>query len=337
MTISGGKQLTNIRVANFSDLNLPIRNLLNFSTGNVDTVVAKIRQYADLPYIYVVSRDRSEFIIQLLSNLEAIRSPCYPYALFLIEDADVQKDEPDLDIIKIDDGNPAAIVDKINAYAATKFVFDRTKLKFANNTALPKTVDVMIVGAGVTGLYAANYLKEHNLSFCIVDKRDVIGGIWSLYANVTSQVNTSEGAYRLVENKKRTNRDHSATREILEDLVHLAGKTADRLYLNAPVNRIEKTDRGYQTTIMHDQQTYSVRSKGVILAVNDRVGTPRKIEWKNQEIFKGSILAGQTGSNRRHGRFCRRKCKNSTGRRGPPCQSHMQKTRHSVPENNRLP
>ena len=64
--------------------------------------------------------------------------------------------------------------------------------------------DLLIIGAGVTGIYAANKLLENKISFCVVDKRDIIGGIWSEYANSTSQVNTSEGAYRIIEKKMRT-------------------------------------------------------------------------------------------------------------------------------------
>jgi len=292
MTIPGDSVATSVRVANFSDLSLPLENVLNFSTDNIDAVVAEIRQYADLPFVYLVSSGRQEFVAELLAKLEAIKSPCYPYALFLLGSAEFRYADSDLDIIAIDSMDPAAMAAKIKAYAASKFVFDHATLKFENNAALPETVDVMIVGAGVTGLYAANYLKERNISFCIAEKRDAIGGIWSQYANTTSQVNTSEGAYRLVEGKKRSNRDHSATREILEDLVQLAHKVSDRLYLDTHVDWVEKGDGGYQTKITRNQETFSIKSKGVILAINDRVGSPREVEWKNQKAYKGKILRG---------------------------------------------
>jgi hypothetical protein len=35
-----------------------------------------------------------------------------------------------------------------------------------------------------------------------------------------------------------------------------------------------------------------VKSKGVILAINDRVGTQRKIEWENQNNLQGKIISG---------------------------------------------
>ena len=108
---------------------------------------------------------------------------------------------------------------------------------------------MVIVGAGVTGIYAANKLLENKISFCIVDKRDIIGGIWSEYANSTSQVNTSEGAYRIIEKKIRTNRDHSTTREILEDISQLSRNISDHLFLNTEVHRIDNLDNSYQINI----------------------------------------------------------------------------------------
>jgi hypothetical protein len=125
-----------------------------------------------------------------------------------------------------------------------------------------------------------------------VDKRDIIGGIWSLYANSTSQVNTSEGAYRLIEKKIRSNRDHSTTREILEDIAYLSRNISDNLFLNSEVDRINKIDNLYQISITRNQEKHMVKSKGVILAINDRVGTQRKIEWENQNNLQGKIISG---------------------------------------------
>ncbi|MEE9573571.1 MAG: FAD-dependent oxidoreductase [Candidatus Neomarinimicrobiota bacterium] len=241
--------------------------------------------------------EQIKFVVALLSELKSIRSACYPHALFLISGSEsnfeeLDPDELEVDIIELDTINVDIVTNKITTYAHLKFVFDYSKLKFVNNRMLPKMVDVIIVGAGVTGLYAANKLLENKISFCVVDKRDIIGGIWSLYANCTSQVNTSEGAYRIIEKKIRSNRDHSATREILEDIAHLSGNISDNLFLNTEVDRIKKNDNLYQINITRNQEKHMVKSKGVILAINDRVGTPRKIDWDNQNNYQGKIISG---------------------------------------------
>ena len=166
------------------------------------------------------------------------------------------------------------------------------QLKIAADKRLPEKVDVVVVGAGVTGLYAASQLSKNNISFLVVDQSDIIGGIWSKYANATSQVNTSEGGYRLIEKEFRSNLDHSPTREILEDIAHLGRGVSDNVHLKANVDRIEKADDAYRLKISNGQGQAYVNSKGVVLAINDRVGDPRTIDWPNQSIFQGEILSG---------------------------------------------
>ncbi|MEX1329280.1 MAG: FAD-dependent oxidoreductase [Desulfobacterales bacterium] len=232
-----------------------------------------------------------------MNELKSIRSTCYPHALYLIGGADsgfeeLDTDELGLDIIKLDTYNADIIADNIHSYANSKFIFDYQKLKLESNKMLPDKVDVVIVGAGVTGIYAANKLLENKISFCIVDKKDIIGGIWSEYANSTSQVNTSEGAYRIIEKKMRTNRDHSTTREILEDISQLSRNISDHLFLNTEVDRIDKLDNSYQINMTRGQKKHTVKSRGVILAINDRVGTPREINWENQSSYQGQIISG---------------------------------------------
>ena len=287
----------NIRIANFTQMELPFKNVLNFDLNNIHQIQDDIRRYADLPYVYILSVDQIELIIELLKKLKSARSTCYPYALVLNgisgpDSYELITDEFDLDIIKIDQNNPEVIYNKIEEYAASKFIFNNSRLKFKNNHLLPNYVDVVIVGAGITGLYAANKLLEENISFCVVDKRDVVGGIWSKYANTTSQVNTSEGAYRLIEKPQRSNRDHSMTREILEDIVQISKNVSDKIFLNTNVDRIQKEDDLYKVSVTINEEKIDLTSKGIILAINDRVGKPKEITWKNQTEFKGKIVSG---------------------------------------------
>ena len=296
MTINKN-DLANIRIANFCNNTLSLNNVLTPDTHNIQLTLQEIRKYADLPYVYISSVAQISFIVDLLSELKSIRSTCYPHALFLISSSEsnfeeLDPDELEVDIIELDTIDADLVAAKITAYARSKFVFDYSKLNFVNNRMLPEMVDVVIVGAGVTGLYAAKRLLENKISFCVVDKRDMTGGIWSLYANSTSQVNTSEGAYRLIDKKTRSNRDHSTAREILEDISHLSRTIADNIFLNSAVDRIDKFDNLYQINITRDQEKHMVKSKGVILAINDRVGTPRKIDWQNQDKYQGSIISG---------------------------------------------
>lgn len=282
----------NVRVLNLSDRDIPGDRVLTLDGESIDTMVSEIRRYADRPFVYLVSRNRAAQAAQLLSALKALRSPCYPFAIFTIDGTDLDLGATDADIIPIDGTAAGEIQDRVHAYALKRFNYDKRRLQLGNRHPLPVRVDVVIVGAGITGLYAANRLREEGLSYCVVEKRDMIGGIWSRYANRTSQVNSSEGAYRLFDKPARSNRDHSFTHEILEDIEQLSQTVADHLFLNTTVEKIEKTDDRYRIRLTRSGKPCAIESTGLIVAVNDRVGEPRKIEWKHQSDFQGIIVSG---------------------------------------------
>lgn len=285
-------QTRNVRIANFSNIDLTDDCQLKFGDENVEDIVKKIRKYADLPYVYVVTKENEQLVTDLLSRLKAIRSPCYPYALFSVDGTEVDVHDPDLKIVHVGSTDGTKIRHDIDAFVSERFHFDEEKLHITNTGALPERVDVAIVGAGITGVYAANRLAEAGLSACVLEKRDKVGGIWSWYANSTSQVNSSECAYRLFEKSPRSNTDHSATREILEDIASLSQNVAEQLFLETEVSRIEKTQDGYQLTAERDGKEIRLESTGVIMAINDRVGPPREVEWPNQAAFEGRIVSG---------------------------------------------
>jgi len=166
-------QTPNMRVANFSKIDLRGDHVLNFDSEDVETIVNKIRTYADLPYVYVVSQENAGQVAELLSALRKIRSRCYPYALFSVDGADPDVDDTHLDIVKIGSADAETIRNRIREYASTRFSFDETKLRIANPGPMPTKVDVAVVGAGVTGLYAANKLMEAGISFGIFEKSDI--------------------------------------------------------------------------------------------------------------------------------------------------------------------
>ena len=157
-----GNATVDIRIANFTELELSWKNVLNFDLINVQQIADEIRKYADLPYIYILSNNQIEMIVELLTQLKSIRSTCYPYAIILVEDSDRSSsielftDKFDLDIILIDNTDTETINRKIRDYAASKFTFDKSKLMIENTSLIPNYVDVIVVGAGITGLYAAN-------------------------------------------------------------------------------------------------------------------------------------------------------------------------------------
>jgi cation diffusion facilitator CzcD-associated flavoprotein CzcO len=281
-----------VRVANFSKMALPGEHRLNFDSQDVATIVGTLRRHADLPYVFVAEKKNSNTIVELLSALRAIRSACYPYAVFLTDGADLDLGDPELDIVPVGGDDAQAVRERIDRYAAARFSFDPDQLRLRNASPLPSQVDVAIVGAGITGLYAADRLRKAGLSVCVLEKSDAVGGIWTRYANHTSRVNSSECAYRLLEKKARSNRDHSATWEILTDVARLAQQVSRELYTETEVIGIEAVGDRYRIRLSRGGDEAVLESKGVILAINDRVGTPREVTWPNQAAFRGKLVAG---------------------------------------------
>ena len=282
----------NLRVANFSNIDLPSEHRLEFGSDDAGAMVSKIRRHADLPYVYVVGKGNARRVIEVLSALKAIRSPCYPYGLFLIDGAELDHQDTHLDIVRVESTDVSTIQNRIKAWGVHRFGFDFNQLRIKNDRPLPTRIDVAIVGAGITGLYAASRLAKAGISFCLLEKSDRIGGIWSQYANRSSRVNSSEGAYRLIEKESRSNRDHSDTREILEDIGELAKNASDHLFIETEVEKVETRGIGYHVRLNRSGKPHLLECKGVILAINDRVGTPREAEWENQTAFKGKVVAG---------------------------------------------
>ena len=191
------------RIVNFSNITLPGDRVLLVNDTDLTGIIEKIREHSDLPYVWVVEQKDESLVNALLVELQKIRSTCYPHALFSLGESFVLQGSQDVTTIPLDFHEPEKILEQIDAYALDNFSFDLSTLAPRNDVPVPGEIDVLIIGAGITGLYAASRLEEKNISFCLIEERGIAGGIWSKYANSTSQVNTSEAAYRLIERKNQ--------------------------------------------------------------------------------------------------------------------------------------
>ncbi|MBT3275815.1 MAG: FAD-dependent oxidoreductase, partial [Spirochaetales bacterium] len=238
--------------------------------------------------LFVIEEDQLDFITEVVSHLGVIHSPAYPRGIFIFGAA--PHELPGVDVLRISDERDLA--GQVTAYVRSTLAFNKSGLLVENKAALPRAVDVVIVGGGITALYAAHRMSDRRISFCIAEKDEIVGGIWAKYANATSQVNTSEGAYRLFDHDLRANKDHSSTAEMLGDIKRLTEEARDGIFTSTKVERIEKNDNGYVTTVSRGSETSKISSKGVLLAVNDRVGAPREVTWHNQERYQGILVDG---------------------------------------------
>jgi len=236
-----------------------------------------IRLFVDVPVAFETdgsdeARDFAELVKSNLSDGKARNSPAFP----------------------IDESNDPA---KVKELGKEDMVFDTSASK------LKSSYEVVIVGAGVVGLLAAKRLSEKGVDVVVLEKSPFVGGIWTTYANSTSQVNSSEGSYRpLSDYRKRPNRDHSTTHEIRTDILQMAEelRKEGRIFTNTEVDRMDPDGvdastgrKKYQVTLKADGS--KIASSGVILAINDRVGEPHPITWKQHELFQGKLVDGFGG------------------------------------------
>jgi thioredoxin reductase len=161
---------------------------------------------------------------------------------------------------------------------------------------VPSETDVVIVGAGLLGLYAANRMVDQGFKVTIVEQRTIIGGIWSMYANSFSQVNSSEGGYNVKEllGEKTGNRDHSTSAEMLKDIKKLSEKVSDSIFTGVKVIKVLRAPQGigYNVVVQSNGNAQIIQCRGAMLCINDRVGIPRPLKCPGMGKFSGIVADG---------------------------------------------
>eukprot|EP00613_Pedinella_sp_CCMP2098_P074214 CAMPEP_0171913182 /NCGR_PEP_ID=MMETSP0993-20121228/11575_1 /TAXON_ID=483369 /ORGANISM="non described non described, Strain CCMP2098" /LENGTH=2101 /DNA_ID=CAMNT_0012547131 /DNA_START=37 /DNA_END=6342 /DNA_ORIENTATION=+ len=198
--------------------------------------------------------------------------------------------------------DPSAVAAFVAARTAEGLGFDKRALVLGAREAkalLPPQDSpglVVVVGAGLLGLMAAKRLKDAGHEVAVLEQRAVVGGIWSMYANATSQVNSSEGGYCMKEflpdqfEGKHDNRDHSTSAEILTDLSALAASLQECVYTGVTVSRVLGAAGAYTlvATTAASPSPLVIPCRGVVMAINDRVGTARPLPRTGAEKFEAA-------------------------------------------------
>lgn len=182
--------------------------------------------------------------------------------------------------------------------------FDRRTLALGTNARpLPDATTIVVIGGGLLGMVAAQRLLKRGHKVVILEQRTLIGGIWSMHANSTSQVNSSEGGYCLKEflpesspRKHAHNRDHSTAAEVLLDLAELGRSLKEYIYTQVQVAQILGTNGDYNVVCLQHGATKPIskviKCSGVVLAINDRVGLPRPLSVPGMDQFQGVMADG---------------------------------------------
>eukprot|EP00434_Breviolum_minutum_P038188 symbB.v1.2.033867.t1/scaffold4270.1/size42129/3 len=197
----------------------------------------------------------------------------------------------------------AHVVEEVRRTALSQTSFDKRCLVLPRSK-VPPVVDVVVVGAGLLGMLTAHRCTSAGFSVAVLEQRPVIAGIWSMYANSTSQVNSSEGGYCIKDilgedgETEFDNRDHSTAAEILKDLAKLGDCLQQHIFTSVKVMKI-LGEGGNYTVLFQDELALRagiLQCRGVVLCVNDRVGLPRPLNVPGQDSFLGVVADGTSDS-----------------------------------------
>jgi len=190
--------------------------------------------------------------------------------------------------------------------ALGKTRFDKRCLVLPRSGAVPTQVDVVVIGAGLLGMVTARRCVDAGFSVAVLEQRSLVGGIWSMYANATSQVNSSEGGYCIKEfigeegGKHGDNRDHSTAAEILKDFAKLGDSLKEHIFSSVKVVKVLGEEGDYNVVFEDAAGSKAcggvTKCMGVVLCINDRVGMPRPLASPGREQFKGVVADGTADS-----------------------------------------
>jgi cation diffusion facilitator CzcD-associated flavoprotein CzcO len=154
--------------------------------------------------------------------------------------------------------------------------------------------DVVIVGAGVSGLFMFHKLRNMGLSVLVIEKSDELGGTWNWnrYPGARCDIPSLEYSYQFDEDLQQEwnwSEKYSAGPEILEYLNHVA----DRFDLKKDINFEEEVveakfnEANSQWSIKTSKQEY--QTKFCIFATGC-LSVPNKPEIEGLESFEGELL-----------------------------------------------
>jgi len=264
----------------------PRHKTLIFSSA--ETACDELRWMVDVPLAFVLLGEGSKQLAQAvqthLHDAPVSRRPVTMHCFSITEDV-------------------MSMAEEVRREAMAQTSFDRRSLVIPRSN-VPAAVDVVVIGAGLLGMLTAHRCTSAGFSVAVLEQRPVVGGIWSMYANGTSQVNSSEGGYCIKDllgeedGKAGDNRDHSTAAEVLKDLAKLGDRLKEHIFTSVKVMKV-LGEGGNYTVLFDDELVRSagiVQCRGVVLCINDRVGLPRPLCVPGQESFMGVVADGTSDS-----------------------------------------
>ena len=158
--------------------------------------------------------------------------------------------------------------------------------------------DVVIVGAGLAGLYQLLKLRQLGLTAVIIEKADQVGGTWhwNRYPGARCDIPSLEYSYQFDEDLQQEwnwSEKYSAQPEILEYINHVADRfeLRDGIQFNEEVIKAEFDEVNSSWKIKTSESNYE--SRFVIFATGC-LSVPNKPDFEGLENFEGQLLQTST-------------------------------------------
>jgi monooxygenase len=163
-----------------------------------------------------------------------------------------------------------------------------------------ESFDVIIIGAGISGIGAAVHLQSHcpGKTFAVLESRDAIGGTWDLfrYPGVRSDSDMHTLGYNFKPWKNhRAIADGATIRAYVQETAEEYG-IVRQIRFKHSVRRLSwsSTDASWTVEAIHDERTVSFRARYVMMCAGYyRYSAGYTPEFAGVSRFKGSLIHPQ--------------------------------------------
>ncbi len=162
------------------------------------------------------------------------------------------------------------------------------------SAAAPKTLDMVIVGAGFAGLYMLHKARAIGLSACVIEAADGVGGTWywNRYPGARVDVESHEYSYSFspeLEQDWEWSERYAAQPELLRYLNHVADRFDLRRDVRFETRVTEATydENAHRWTVKTDRGD-AVSARFCVMATGC-LSAPKKIDVPGAETFKGEV------------------------------------------------
>ena len=162
------------------------------------------------------------------------------------------------------------------------------------SAAAPKTLDMVIVGAGFAGLYMLHKARAMGLSACVIEAADGVGGTWywNRYPGARVDVESHEYSYSFspeLEQDWEWSERYAAQPELLRYLNHVADRFDLRRDVRFETRVTEATydENAHRWSVKTDRGD-AVSARFCVMATGC-LSAPKKIDVPGAETFKGEV------------------------------------------------